>query len=422
MKETKIGIFGLGYVGLTTAACLLNRGFAVSGYEISERKCTLIEQGECPLQEPGVAESIRRGVEHGQFSVYSDLKEAPMPDLIIVTVGTPSDERGATNLIAVSAVFEQLSGQMESLVNQGTEIVLRSTVPPGTMTALRDRYPEFFDSVPVCFYPEFLREGTAMKDFESPPQTVIGVLQGEPLPNKLFKVFEDFSFTFEVVESVSAESLKFACNAFHALKVSFGNEIGRLVSSFGGNPNEVMQLFVKDSSLNISSKYLMPGAPYGGSCLPKDTKSIRHLSDVRGLQLNTISSCEESNNAHFSYIVAKILSFKPSRVAILGLSFKKDTDDVRESPSLELIYRLASEGLTGIRVHDYLVDPEAALGVNQSLIQRLVRDPNIQFNNDLKDTMKDAEVVVIMHNDKRYGVVERMKNVNVLNVAIWNGF
>ncbi len=417
----KIGIFGLGYVGLTTGACLLRRGFEVVGYEISEVKRKELAGGRVPLSEPGVEPMVLAGITDGRFSVESQVSAGNVPDIFFISVGTPSDERGGTNLSAVNSVFSHLSQMLEALKNQGSEIILRSTVPPGTLKAFSQKYPELFASIPVAFYPEFLREGTAMHDFEHPPQTVIGVLETSPAPTKILTVFASFGFEYSLVNDVSAESVKFACNAFHALKVCFANEMGRLVSSFGGDAQEVMELFVRDTQLNISPRYLRPGAPYGGSCLPKDTRSIQNLSTSRGLQLLTIGSCEESNQAHYTHLVEKITSLKPKCLAILGLAFKRDTDDIRESPTVEILYRLASLGEMELRVHDYLVQKTTAVGINESLLEKLVNLPSIKFSRDLKYVLDGSDSIVVMHSDERYDRAVRNVTQPVINVARWSG-
>ena len=417
----KIGIFGLGYVGLTSGACLLRQGYEVIGYETSEAKRSQLAASRVPLSEPGVESTVLAGIAEARFSVAPRVTADNVPDIFFISVGTPSDERGGTNLTAVDSVFSQLAHLEAALLKQRSEIVLRSTVPPGTLRAFARKYPSLFASVPVVFYPEFLREGTAIRDFENPPQTVVGTLTGKPDPTKILSVFASFRFECRLVEAISAESLKFACNAFHALKVCFGNEMGRLVSSFGGNPHEVMELFVQDTQLNISPKYLRPGAPYGGSCLPKDTRSIRNLSASRGLELRTIASCEESNQSHFSYIVERIRAQCPKRLAILGLAFKCNTDDIRESPTVEILYRLATRGDIQLRVHDFLVCPETVIGVNQRLLEKLVALPTIVFSNNLAEVVNDADTVVVMHADKRYDDMTANIDSTVLNVARWTG-
>lgn len=417
----KIGIFGLGYVGLTTAACLLRRGYDVIGYETSTAKRAELASGRVPLSEPGVEPAVQLGISEGRFVVQPELSPEAVPDVILIAVGTPSDEQGATNLTAVHGVFSHLATHQRALMNASAEVILRSTVPPGSLEAFSRKFPILFATIPVAFYPEFLREGTAMRDFEHPPQTVIGAVSGSPPPAKVLSLLASFGFDYRLVDVVTAESLKFACNAFHALKVCFANEMGRLAASLGANAAEVMDLFARDTQLNISPRYLKPGAPFGGSCLPKDTRSIRHLSTSRGLHLPTIASCEESNQAHFSFIIDRLLAYYPQRVAILGLAFKRDTDDIRESPSVEILYRLAALGGMELRVHDFLVRSETAIGVNQRLLDKLIALPSIFFSNQPAEVLVDADVVVVMHPDERYEHLTTDLTVPVLNVARWAG-
>ncbi|MBK1877945.1 nucleotide sugar dehydrogenase [Pelagicoccus mobilis] len=417
----KIGIFGLGYVGLTTGACMLRSGFDVIGYEISDIKRKELASGRVPLCEPGVGPVVIAGISEGRFRVADHPSKDDLPDVFFISVGTPSDDRGGTNLKAVNSVFSTLADMRSDLALKGSEIVLRSTVPPGTLEVFARKFEALFRVVPVAFYPEFLREGTAIKDFENPPQTVVGKLANSPNPTKLISIFEHLDFEYRVVDAVSAETLKFACNGFHALKICFANELGRIVSSFGGNPREVMELFVKDTQLNISPRYLLPGAPFGGSCLPKETRSLRNLSASRGLQTPTICSCEESNQSHFSYVIDCILALNPKRLAILGLAFKKDTDDIRESPTVEILYRLAAYGGIEFSVHDYLVRPETAFGVNQRLLDKLISLPKISFSNRVGEVLEGADTILIMHTDKRYELVTRNLECPIIDVARWEG-
>ena len=400
---------------------MLRRGFEVVGYETSLAKRDELAAGRVPLSEPGVVPAIQAGMHEGRFTVGAQVNPNDIPEVLFITVGTPSDEQGATSLTAVDGVFAHLATLQAAMITRGSEIVLRSTVPPGTMHAFARKFQDLFANVPVSFYPEFLREGTAIQDFEHPPQTVIGAASGGPAPTKVLSIIESFGFEYRLVDAVTAESLKFACNAFHAVKVCFANEIGRLATSLGANANEVMELFVRDKQLNISARYLRPGGPFGGSCLPKDTRSIRHLSTIRGILMPTIGSCEESNQSHFSYIIDRVLALYPSRLAILGLAFKRDTDDIRESPTVEILYRLAARGGIELRVHDYLVRHETAIGVNQRLLGKLIALPSIFFSGQPAEVLVDADAVLIMHPDERYDRIAADLSVPVLNVARWSG-
>ena len=416
----KIGIFGLGYVGLTTAACLLKSGHKVIGYEISDDKRAQLKNGICPLKEPGLSQEIDDASKKGSFICYKDCFEGDVPDLFFISVGTPSLADGNSDLTAVEKVLfsiQKLYSLNPSEFN--SEVVIRSTIPPGSLKEFSTKFQELFSNVPVVFYPEFLREGTAVSDFFNPPQTIIGCQKSYPQPVIVKKLLQNLGFEYEVADSITAESLKFACNSFHALKVAFGNEIGRIVNELGGNGVDVMNYFVKDTVLNISPKYFLPGAPYGGSCLPKDTRSISALARSRGLDCPILENCENSNSAHLNYIHQLIKKKKPNNIAILGLAFKKDTDDVRESPSLALIDKCLKWIPGKIKVHDYLVRTNNAIGVNKSFLESVIQHPKVEENNILEKCLTGVQVVLVMQNDSRYHEYIFDKDVKIINVSNW---
>ncbi len=418
----KIGIFGLGYVGLTTAACLLQRSFSVIGYEVSQEKHDALARGECPLSEPGVREAIVQGLREGRMEVAREFAVEQAPDILLICVGTPNRADGQADLGAVRHVLSDLQSVVErsELGANATsfEVVIRSTVPPGTLKQLADEFPTLFATVPVMFYPEFLREGTAMRDFYQPPQTVVGVLKASPAPRQLPLLLTALGLEYELVDAITAEALKLSCNAFHALKVTFANEVGRLAAQLGGDGTEVMRLLVRDTDLNISPKYLLPGAPYGGSCLPKDTRAFAALAGAAGVPLSLIPACEPSNREHTAFIVDRVLAHQPKGVAVLGIAFKRDTDDVRESPSLAIIEALAERGVPRILIHDFLVQPQSVLGVNKAALDRLLALPAVEFVVDLATLTDRADVHLVLHNDRRYQS-ERNGSTTVMDISRW---
>jgi GDP-mannose 6-dehydrogenase len=424
LRPPEVGIFGLGYVGLTTAACLLEQKIRVEGYEISKAKRMLLARGKCPVNEPGVKPAIVKGLKTGLFCTAKFLTSDKMPEILFICVGTPSAADGSTDLSHVDDVFRQLARFAQRHPDFKSEVILRSTVPPGTLERLRKLHSGLFDRVSVAFYPEFLREGSAMKDFYEPPQSIVGFLPSSLRPVKLPGLLArlGWSETVTLVEAVSAESLKFACNAYHAVKICFANEVARLTTACGGNAVEVMDLFCRDSKLNISRKYLLPGNPYGGSCLTKDTKSMIHLGDRLGIKLDLIKNCATSNTSHFDYIVKKITGYKPRVVTMLGLSFKKHTNDVRNSPTVELYRRLTAKGIRLIQVHDFLVHPEEAVDINKRLQDQLVTNPTFVLHQNLKRALTNADLVLIMHGDDRYVQAVAGLRVPVLDIASWKGF
>ncbi len=416
----KIGVFGLGYVGLTTSACLLQRSFEVIGYEVSEEKFRSLRQGNCPLSEPGVREAIVRGLSDGGLVVARGVDRETIPDIVLICVGTPNQGDGQTDLTAVRNVLKSLQAiATECGDSFACEVVIRSTVPPGTLSTLAREFERLFQQVAVVFYPEFLREGSAMKDFFQPPQTVIGALADSPPPRNLPLMLTALGLDYEIVDSVVAEALKFGCNAFHAVKVSFANEVGRLVARLGGDGTEVMRLLTKDTDLNISAKYLLPGAPYGGSCLPKDTRAFAALARSAELELPLIGNCETSNREHVDFIVEQVMNHAPEKIVVLGIAFKRDTDDVRESPSLSIIQALAERSVKQIWIHDFLVQPEQVMGVNKRELDRLLALDGVTFSNDLNSICEAADLTILMHSDRRYQNLPASAKSTVIDVSRW---
>jgi GDP-mannose 6-dehydrogenase len=415
-----IGIFGLGYVGLTTAACLVRRGHTVIGYEISAAKRAELESGRCPISEPGLESELGKALGEGRLSVAAEPTGDVMPEVVLVCVGTPSAEGGSTDLTTVRKVLGQMT-QLVGLLPPETvfDLVIRSTLPPGTMLLLERDFPALFERCAVTFYPEFLREGSAMADFDNPPQTVLGCFSHRRQPAQLVRLLNELGLKPQVVDPLTAESLKMACNAYHAVKVCFANEIGRIVNSLGGNATEVMQLFVKDTDLNVSPRYLMPGGPYGGSCLPKDVRSLSHVAGRTGVTAEILSHCERSNASHLQYIVGEVLKLKVKVVGLLGLAFKPRTDDLRESPSVSLASALASRGIT-VLIHDFAVISDRVTGVNRVALEKLVGQAGISFTNELNAVTEVAETLVIMHRDSRYeAAIAGNQTISTVDVASW---
>lgn len=415
----RVGIYGMGYVGLTTAACLLSRGHCVVGFEASETKRRMLAQGVCPLREPGVEESLREAASAGSFTVQADMRTGGDLDLVLVCVGTPSLPDGSTDISAVLSVFRQLDGLDVPAGGKPLEVVLRSTVPPGTLLLLRTEFPGLFGRAAVSFFPEFLREGTAIRDFFSPPQTVFGVPSGGRTPVSLPALLVELGFEHETVDSTTAETLKFACNAFHALKVSFANEVGRLAGTLGADGTEVMRLFIKDTVLNVSHRYLRPGTPYGGSCLPKDTRAFVALGARNGLDLPLVAACESSNARHAQFLVQRVARLRPRRVAVLGLTFKVDTDDVRESPAVALVKGLVLELGCEVAIHDLLLRRGEVVGVNAQVLETVLSLNGVHLCGTAGEAVVGSDVTVLMHDDPRLRAAAESHSVPVMDFARW---
>ena len=387
-----IAILGLGYVGTTTAACLVKDGHRVLGIDINPEKIRAIGEGRSPVVEPGVEELLQEGVRKGlvrsDSSIDAYLDEL---DLVIICVGTPSRADGKLDLTHLLEVSRQLGQTVKKRdpAKAPLLLVFRSTMPPGTMDRLvAPTLRKAAGEAPggryeIAFNPEFLRESTAVKDYFSPPKIVIG--EREPgLTKKLMGIYDGIEAPVFEVPFGTAEMAKMVDNSFHALKVAFANEIGRIALSKNIDPQSVADLFLADTKLNISPYYLRPGGPFGGSCLPKDLGAMLAIARDANLSVPVLSGARESNAMHLSWILQAIKRRAPAPgpVLLLGLSFKAGTDDLRNSPLLDLA-ELLLEGGYDLAVHDPDLDPSRLIGVNFALgvehqnviIDRMVDDP-----------------------------------------------
>jgi GDP-mannose 6-dehydrogenase len=370
----KIAVFGLGYVGCVTGACLAQMGHTVHGVDISAAKVQLLNSGQSPVLEKGLDSLVRKMVAGGRLHATLDPTEAlDHADISLVAVGTPSRGDGSANLdhviSAVGGIGRFLRGARKFHV-----VAIRSTVPPGTTENLVISTLEKVSGKKagldfgVCFHPEFLREGSSIHDFFNPPKTVLGTSDPRTA-RRLIRLWNPVKAPVFVTSFKAAEILKYADNTFHALKVSFANEIGSLCKRFEIDSGEVMRIFVQDTKLNISPLYLKPGFAFGGPCLPKDVRALGWLAREQGLQLPLIGNILSSNARHLERAVELVLSAKRQRIGVLGLVFKSDTDDLRESPACELVKRLIA-ARKRVRVYDPRVRLDRLLGANQTFIRK----------------------------------------------------
>jgi GDP-mannose 6-dehydrogenase len=373
----KVAVFGLGYVGTVTAACLASHGHDVSGVDPETSKVDRVRRGASPVVEPGVDELIRKAVAHGRLSATTDPFEGiDGAEISLVCVGTPSSPQGSTDLSYVLRALKEI-GQALVATNGSPSgfhsIVLRSTVPPGTVEeavvpALEQQIGrQVGDGYGVAMCPEFLREGSGVADFFDPPFTVVGTTE-PAVAECVERLFAFLERPLRVVPPRSAEALKYACNAFHAMKVSFANELSRLYRSVGVDARTVMDLFCQDHRLNISPTYLRPGFAFGGSCLPKDLRSLLHLGRINSVELPLLLGTLASNELTVRDVVKRVISSGGRTVALLGLSFKLQTDDLRESPNVELAETLLGKGFD-LRIYDPVIQPSRLVGANLDYVQ-----------------------------------------------------
>ena len=370
----KVAVFGLGYVGAVTSACLAAEGHDVWGVDVDHTKVKMIAEGRSPVAEPGLTELISQVVANGQLHATTNPIQALVrADVSLLCVGTPSTPEGRTNLTYVYRVVEDLVEalrEVEPPASRFHTIVMRSTVPPGTVedvgeiirVALDGNGPE--TGMAMC--PEFLRESTGISDFYSPPFTVIGSTD-QDVVEMVSQLFGFLDAPLKVVDTRTAEALKYACNAFHAAKVSFANELGRVFSRVGVDSREVMELFCEDRQLNISPRYLRPGFAFGGSCLPKDLRSLLHMARIESIDLPMLAGTIATNQLCISEVIDRIVSGSGRTVALLGLSFKAQSDDLRDSPYVELAETLLGKGYD-VRIYDPIVNPSALIGSNRQYV------------------------------------------------------
>lgn len=359
-----ISIFGLGYVGAVTAGCLAARGHTIVGVDVQPQKVDSFNAGLSPIIEPGLDDLLREARAAGRLRATLSCDEAiQATELSIVCVGTPSDVTGALDLRFVEEVIRQIGTALRTKDREHA-LVLRSTMLPGSTVELVKELSDLLAVrlLEVFYFPEFLRESSAVRDFEKPSLAVVGTRDGTPPPAGLMEAL--FGAKASVVPWSTAEMVKYACNAFHASKVAFANEIGRLGKSLGIDSRRVMGLLCEDTRLNLSPYYLSPGNPFGGSCLPKDVRALTHHSRVTGLHLPLLESLIPSNERHLQNLLGLILAADQHEVCILGLSFKNHTDDLRESSMVEVVQTLLGRGYT-IRIYDPALDLASLVGSNR---------------------------------------------------------
>ncbi|MCC7376138.1 MAG: nucleotide sugar dehydrogenase [Verrucomicrobiales bacterium] len=362
-----ISVFGLGYVGAVTAGCLAARGHDVVGVDVSEAKVEDLNRGKPPIIEPGLQERIEAGLGAGRLKATTAAAAAVRATTTsLVCVGTPSTVSGSLDLTFVRQVTREIAAAVREK-QQRHALVFRSTMLPGSTRSLVEEFAgELFESgqLSVYYYPEFLREGSAVQDFDSPSLSVTGSKDGQGPVGHGEPWFDPATapVTWE-----TAEMLKYACNAFHATKVAFANEVGRLGKALGVDAAEVMRLLCLDTRLNVSPYYLRPGNPFGGSCLPKDVRALVHRARQTGASVPVIESLLPSNERHLQGLLEMIGASGHREIVILGLSFKSNTDDLRESAMVEVAQHCLGRGYA-VRIFDPQLNLAALVGANKRVI------------------------------------------------------
>lgn len=403
----KVAVIGLGYVGTVTAACLASQGHEVWGVDVDAAKVDEIGAGLSPVSEPGLDALVARAVAEGMLHATTSCADAlDSAEVSLVCVGTPSAAGGYPDLSYLRRAIDDIvaaARTVEPPASGRHSVVIRSTVPPGTVEevvapAIAGGLAKTGRVIGVAMCPEFLREGSGVADFFAPPLLVVGT--SEPSTATAVKTLFDFlGQPVQVVDVRTAEALKYACNAFHAVKVSFGNELARLLRLFGVDSREVMSLFCQDTVLNISSSYLRPGFAFGGSCLPKDLRCLLHLGRVNGVDLPMLVGTLATNDLVIREVVDRVVAYGPRTVALLGLSFKQDTDDLRESPNVELAERLLGKGFQ-VSIYDQAVKPTRLIGANRRYIESRLPHLERLLVPEPATALRGAEVAIIATNDQ----------------------
>jgi len=401
-----ISIFGMGYVGCVTGACFADMGHKVLGVEPNAVKLNLINSGKSPIVEKDLDGLIAKVVQNGSFRATDDWQKAiDETELALICVGTPSRSNGSIDLTYVQRVCQQIGAALAKRQSRFT-VVIRSTVVPGTLEktvipALEQASgKKVGKDFGLCMHPEFLREGTSIHDFYNPPKTVIGEYDAEA-GAALAKLYQSMSLPLIRTSLKVAEMVKYADNSFHALKVSFANEIGNLCKEMGIDSHAVMSIFCQDTKLNLSPYYLKPGFAFGGSCLPKDLHALIHEARSHELQVPLLSAVLQSNSLQILKVVNKLLSYKGRSIGFLGLSFKGGTDDLRSSPIVEVIETLLGKGFK-IKIYDQHVSVARLMGANKEYIEREIPHLSRLMCGSAEEIVQESDVVVVSHRDEGF--------------------
>jgi GDP-mannose 6-dehydrogenase len=397
--SSSISILGMGYVGCVSAACFAHMGHQVTGVDIHPSKVEMLESGRSPIVESRMTELVAEGHASGRLHATTDVAAAVLDsDISFICVGTPGMRNGNIDLSHLERVSVEIGSALRAKKRYHT-VVLRSTVLPGTTESLLvptiEKVSGGRDGVDfaVCYNPEFMREGSAVADFLEPPHTIIGA----SAPGNVEIVRQLYTgigaATFETTISV-AEMVKYVSNTFHALKIDFVNEIGTLCKNLGVDTESVIRIFKADHKLNISSEYLSPGFAFGGSCLPKDLRALNYRAKELDLCLPLLESISRSNAEHLERATEIVLRNAKTRVAMLGLSFKAATDDLRESPHVWLVKRLLGEGRQ-IRIWDENVSLGRLIGSNRQYIEQVIPHIGSLLCSSLREALDSSEVIVI---------------------------
>jgi GDP-mannose 6-dehydrogenase len=389
----QIAVLGLGYVGCVTATCLAELGHRVIGVDKDGHKVQNVLNGQAPFYEPGLEELVKSNVAAGRLSATTAAEEGLADaDVALICVGTPSERNGNLGLEQLRRVVESLAG-LAAGRTKPLIVAVRSTVFPGTCEEVVIPAFEGNAAVRVVSNPEFLREGAAMKDFMEPSLVVVGGEDRDAV-RCVADLYAPLGVDACLVSLRTAEMIKYACNAFHAVKISFANEIGALAGKLGIDAREVMDTLCRDTKLNVSAAYLKPGFAFGGSCLPKDLRALTYRASRLDLNLPLLTSALPSNEQHLKRAIDRVLDLRAARIGVIGLAFKEDTDDLRESPVVALLEQLIGKG-RDLRVYDPQIRMDTIYGANRTFLLESIPHIGRLLDNRLEDTLGWAQTLVV---------------------------
>ncbi len=415
----KLSIFGLGYVGSVSAACFADQGHEVIGVDSNELKVNLINEGRSPIVEKGIGELIKRATREQRLRATGDINDAIQnSDISMVCVGTPANHNGSLNLTFVKRVCQEIGAALESKSRYHI-VAIRSTMLPGTIHETVIPTLEVYSGkragrdFGVAINPEFLREGTSIADFINPPFTLIGT-DDEDAAGLLRRLYAAIDAPFLTVGIKEAEMVKYTCNCFHALKVTFANEIGNLCKGLGVDSHQVMEVFCKDTKLNLSPYYLKPGFAFGGSCLPKDLHAITYKAKELDVEMPMLEAILTSNRKQVERAVDMVLQTGRKNIGVLGLSFKSGTDDLRESPMVTLIETLIGKGLK-LSIYDRDVELARLFGANKEYIEREIPHISSLMHSQLDEVIEQSEVIIVGKKEDEFRVLsDKLNNGRVI--------
>ena len=418
----KLSVFGLGYVGCVSAACFAKEGHEVLGVDVNPTKVEITNRGDSPIVEAGMSELTREMVGTGRLRATTDTAKAiENSELSLVCVGTPSNANGSLDLTYVRRVCEEIGSTLRTKDARHV-IVIRSTMLPGTIegvvvpTLEQHSGKQVGKDFGVCINPEFLREGTSLKDFYAPPFTLIGA-DDEESRGALRNLYSGIDAPVLATSVKTAEMVKYVCNCFHALKVTFANEIGNICKGLGIDSHEVMDLFCRDTKLNISPYYLKPGFAFGGSCLPKDLRAMNYKAKELDVEVPVLSSILPSNRLQVERAVEMVLRTGKKRVGVLGFSFKAGTDDLRESPMVNLIETLLGKGLQ-LSIYDRDVLLARLFGANKDYIEREIPHVSQLMHVSIDEVLESSEIIVIGNKADEFRQIESQLKDNQIVIDL----